>query len=134
MGADPVAGINESKFELMALDVARGKPVKDAAAAAGVSVRTGFSWAARPDFRGKVAELRAAMLAETIGRLSAAATAAVATMVLLLDKQSPPTVRLGAARGILSSLIEMRAHVELSARVEDLERRLADNDRHQGTD
>ena len=56
-------------------------------------------------------------MADAVGRLAAAATSAVDTLRGLLAAGQPATVRLGAARAILSALIDVQAHAELADRV-----------------
>jgi len=72
-----------------------------------------------------VAEERAALRRETADRLAEAATAAVTTLVALLDAETPPAVRLGAARSILEFALRHQA-IDLEDRLTDLENRLSD--------
>jgi hypothetical protein len=115
---------NSGKVELLALAVARGESVVDAAKAHGINERTAYRWSAEPEFKAQVDELRRRMVADAVGMLARSATRAVATLEELMGGAAPPTVRLGAARAILASLIEIQAHAELTGRIAALERRI----------
>jgi hypothetical protein len=115
---------NNGKIELLALAVARGESVSDAAKSHGLSERTAYRRSADPRFKARVDELRRRTVADAVGRLAASATLAASTMVELLGAASPPTVRLGAARAVLSSLIEVQLHGELTERIATLEERI----------
>jgi hypothetical protein len=63
-------------------------------------------------------------LAETVGKLVAASTRAVAVLEDLLKAESDG-IRLRAATSILDSMIRTREHAELAARVAELEAQVA---------
>jgi hypothetical protein len=114
------------RWPAAALALASGKSQVDAATAAGVHPRTVRRWLKRPAFRQRVAELRDGMTSAALGRLTEGMTAAADTLrVLLSDPAS--RVRLGAARALLSLGLELRQHVELSARLVVLEQRTAES-------
>jgi hypothetical protein len=92
----------------LALELAAGKTVADAAAAAYVSERTAYRRLDDAEFRGRLTALRGEMIDRATGRLSDAATKAVDRLVALLDAESE-TVRLGAARSILEHVLKPRA-------------------------
>ena len=50
-------------------------------------------------------------------------------MLRSLMRVKAPTVRLGAARALLEALTRVREHVELSERLAELEKRLAEDKR-----
>jgi transposase len=116
MPATPTA-----RIEALALAVATGTPVKEWAAAAGVPERTAYRWSETARFKARVVELRQQAIDQTLGRLTDAATQATDTLRALLADGTPATVRLGAARAILASLIEIQTHAELNERVRALE-------------
>src|SRR5262245_10582637 len=82
------------------LAVASGKSVREAAALADISERTGTRRMADPHFRGLVSDLRSRMVQQALGRLAEASTEAADTLRALLRAEGE-TVRLGAARSIL---------------------------------
>src|SRR5215469_210279 len=77
-----------AKQERLALLLAEGKTVKDAATLTETGERTAFTWLADRRFQAFVSELRGRMLDAALGRLAEAATRAVDTLVALLDEES----------------------------------------------
>jgi hypothetical protein len=100
--------------------LAGGATVQDAARQAGIGERTAYRRLEDAAFRGRIDELRRAMLERAAGALADATTRAVRTLVALLDDESP-TARLGAARSILEHANSMRELVSLEERVAALE-------------
>jgi hypothetical protein len=107
-----------------------GKATEDAAAAVGVSARTAYRRLADPAFRQRLAEAQAQLVAQALGKVMASATAAATTLEQLLTAESE-TVRLGAARTILELGTKVRENSDLAARLQALERLLAE---HNGGD
>lgn len=115
----------DAAFDLLALELASGLTVKDAAAKVGVSE----SCAQRklredPAYRAKVEDLRAGLLAQASGLLVASMTEAVTTLRGLLTAESE-MARLGAARSILELAIKVRETVDLSQQIAALQARAA---------
>ena len=113
--------INKDKIESLAQALAVGDSVAAWAAGNGVPCRTAYRWAAEEDLKARVRGLRQGLVTDAVGKLAEAATAAVDTLRGLLAEGQPATVRLGAARAILSALIDVQAHAELADRVTRLE-------------
>jgi hypothetical protein len=113
----------KARIEALALAIAAGSTVRAWARANKVPERTAYTWAATPEFKARVVELRHQAVGRALGRLTAAATRAVTTLRQLLRDSEPATVRLGAARAILASLIDIQSHAELNERITELERR-----------
>src|SRR5262249_20073127 len=109
-----------AKQERLALLLAEGKTVKNAALQIEVGERTAFSWLSNCRYQGYISDLRGRMLDAALGRLADAATRAVDTLVALLDEESA-NVRLRAALGILDSMGRLREHVEFERRIVALE-------------
>lgn len=76
-----------------------------------------------PSFRAELAELRAAMLDSCMGVLSANAAVAAARIVELARSSNEP-VALAACRSVIESVMKMRHEIELTERIEALERAL----------
>ena len=113
----------ESSFaEPLALRVAAGATIRAAAADAGCSEATAYRIAGTEAFRRRVAELRYRISDQAVGRLSAAAVAAVDCLVALLDDDEAAT-RLAAAKSILMMLPRVAEHCELRARLDRLKTR-----------
>jgi hypothetical protein len=108
--------------EALLTALAAGKSVKDAALAAGIGERTARRRLAEPDFARRVAEARAGMLSQALGRLADGMSEAADTLRYLLNARGE-TVRLSAARSILELGPRLRDAVELELRIAALEER-----------
>lgn len=100
--------------------LASGATVAAAAKQAGVAERTVYRRLEDADFRRQVHEARGEILARTVGTLAEATTRAVSTLCELLEAEAEP-VRLGAARAILAEVVRLREHVDLDARLREIE-------------
>lgn len=116
-----------ARQERVAVLLASGSTIRDAAAETRVGERTIHGWLDDPGYRAFVAELRDQLLNATIGRLTQTATRAVGVLGGLLDAESE-SVRLRAAFGLIDAMIKTREHGELAARVSELERRVVETD------
>jgi hypothetical protein len=115
----------DARIDALALALASGKTITEAAAIAGLSRRTATRRVADPTFRLRVAELRAEMVGRALGKMADGMAAAADTLRGLLDAEGE-SVRLGAARSILELGNKLRESVELEQRLADLEQRLAE--------
>jgi hypothetical protein len=106
------------------LGLASGQTVRDAARAAGIGERTATRRVADPDFRRRIAEMRAEMIGRALGQLADGMTEAASTLRGLLAAEGE-SVRLGAARSILELGHKLREAVEFEERIADLEQRMA---------
>jgi hypothetical protein len=106
------------------LALAAGQTVRDAARTAGIGERTATRRLADPEFRRRVAELRAEMVSRALGQMADGMADAAGTLRNLL-KAKADTVKLGAARALLELGVKLRESVELEQRLADLEQRLA---------
>ncbi len=101
--------------------LASGQTVRDAAQAADISERTAHRRLEDAAFRRRVADVRADMVARSVGMLADASSEAVATLKGLLRAESE-SVKLGAARSVLEIGTKLRESVELTAEVAELKR------------
>jgi hypothetical protein len=104
--------------------LAGGRTVREAARAAGIGERTATRRLADPAFRRRLAELRAEMVEQALGRAAKAMSAAADTLRKLLQAQRE-SVRLGAARALLELTPRLRESVELEQRLLALEAKMA---------
>ena len=104
--------------------LAAGLTNQQAAKQAGVSESTVARRLREPAFREQVAAARSETVARTAAQLTAAGTAAVRTLLQLLDSRSD-TARLGAARAILEMATSYREGEQLEARLRALEQQQA---------
>jgi hypothetical protein len=110
--------------DALALALASGKSVRDAAEAAGIGERTATRRVADPGFRRRVAELRSEMVDRALGRMADGMTEAAETLRALL-KAEGESVRLGAARSVLELGSRLRESVEFEDRFAALEERIS---------
>ena len=106
--------------DALAVALASGLTVQEAARKAGVSERTTFRRLADLGFRQRVACARAEMVTQALGMMAEGMTAAAGTLRQLLTA-SADTVKLGAARSILELTVRLRESVELEQRLTILE-------------
>ncbi len=118
-------GNRKNANEALITALAGGSKIEDAAREAGISESTAYRRLRDPDFRKKVADARAEMVSQAIGRLTLASTGATVTLIKLLAEPTPPAVRLGAARSILELGAKLRESEELEQRVAALEESMA---------
>ena len=115
---------NGTPANALALALAAGQSVRDAATSAGVSERTAFRRLADPEFAAQVAALRADMIRTAAGRLAAGMTDAADVLRALLTNDDPH-VRHKAAVKLLEVGTKVVELADLQRRVDDLERRLS---------
>lgn len=108
----------------MALALARGLSVRAAAKASGYSERQAHRRRADEAFCRRVETIRFDLLDRAVGALQAANVDAVSTLRQLLKKESPPAVRLAAARAILDASVKLSDAFEIRQRLESLEQQV----------
>ena len=108
--------------ERFAAELAAGATVVDAAAAAGIALRTAHRRLEDPDFAARVRELRAVMVSTSLGRLSNGMAAAADALNELVGTKSP-AVRLRAARAVLEIAMRLREATEIEDRLAAVELR-----------
>lgn len=110
--------------ELLALQVAAGKTLAEAAQTAGVSESTVDRRQRDPEFRKRVAELRAEVVASATARLSSGLTKAADVLTALLESENAG-IRLRAAKSVYELVMRGREHAELAEQVAELQRIVA---------
>lgn len=113
--------LDDHKWHVLALNLALGVSVKDAADRAGVSERTAHRVSKKPAFVRRLRRIQGDMRERIVGRLTDACTDAVQTLRDLLGAESPATARLGAARAILEHAGRLAEMVQLESRIAALE-------------
>lgn len=109
----------------VALALASGRTVKQAAAEAGVGQRTIFRWLRSPSFNRRVARYRAELVKTAAGQLADTLTKAIGTLRHLLADDSP-TIRLRAADLLLSHAVKVGDQADVHQRLEELEKKLSE--------
>lgn len=105
---------------LLAMAMATGFTVAEAAKKAGVSEATAYRRLREPEFKQKVSEIRGSMVAQVSGQLVDAGTEAVRTLRSLLTAESE-SVRLAASKAVLELGAKFRESTELEERIKALE-------------
>jgi HEAT repeat protein len=111
---------NLPRWQPVAIALATGATVADAAAAGGVHPSTVKRWLRRPAFNHRIQEVRDQAISAAVGKLSEACISAAETLRELLSN-SNPVVRLGAARALLYSALKGREAVDADNRIRELE-------------
>src|SRR5205823_1431361 len=116
---------------VLALAIASGSTIADAARLAGVSETTAHRRRKSAAFKIQVEELRRGMVRRTLGILTDAATCAASTLREMLaaghspanedEEPTPASVRVQAARALLEAGKNLRAEVELAERLTEIE-------------
>ena len=109
-------------YEALALALAAGQTLRDAAAAAGVTEMTAYRRWREPAFRQRVSELRAEMIGRAVGKLADNMSESADVLRQLLAEDVKATVRLGAARANLELGVKLHEATELEERLAALER------------
>jgi phage terminase small subunit len=109
--------------ELLALELAKGRTVVDAAIAAGVSEKTARRRLVDLGFQARVSELRQKMVTSALGKLTATLGAAVDGLGGLLKAESE-SVRLGASKAVVELTTRLRQAEEIDRRLAELESQL----------
>lgn len=108
----------------LALALASGRSLTAWARENQTPARTARRWAALPEVRDQVERIRRKAVDRAIGKLTRHATRAAAVLAELAEaRETPPAVRLSAARAVLQELLSVREHNELADRVAELERK-----------
>jgi hypothetical protein len=110
--------------ETLALAVASGQTLRDAAQEAGIGEHTATRRWADPAFRRRVGELRSDMVGTALARMTDGMADAADMLRKLLAADSE-SVRLGAARSLLELGVRLRESVELADRLTAVEQGLA---------
>jgi hypothetical protein len=114
---------HNGRREAVALCLASGCTVRDAAREAGCGERTVHTWLTDPAFRNRVSQVRTELFGRAVGRLSRLAGRAADSLGELLEAQNE-SVRLQAAKTILEAGARLREALELAQRLDDVEARL----------
>ena len=114
---------SESKFsESLAVAVAAGATVADAAQQAGCSASHAYRLAQKPEFRDRVSALRLEATDRAVGALSDAAVEAVQVLRSAMhDGEAKPADRIAAARAVLSMITPITELADLRIRIAKLE-------------
>lgn len=112
------------KDTTIALALASGASVTEAAANAGVGRATVYRKLDHPDFARQVWEFRDKLIAVALGRIADNLTRAADALAGLLDSPEPH-IRIRAARALFSMGLRLRDSIDVTARMRAIEAELA---------
>jgi hypothetical protein len=115
-----MADSRERADEALAVALAAGRRVEEAASIAGVSPRTASRRLREPGFTGRVRELRAEMTAAAVGRLAECCSAASDRLAELVCS-GDGHLAFKAAKAVLELTFKAQELSELERRIGDLE-------------
>lgn len=116
-----IKGTLSPRQEAVAVSLATGATLPQAAKASGVGLRTIERWLKeQPALSRRVIELRTEMTARALGQMTEGMVYAAKTLRRLLYAKSE-TIRLGAARAVIELGVKLRESVEMEARLTALE-------------
>ncbi len=112
------------KQQRVAVLLAGGSTVKQAAKTAGCSAGAVFVWLRQEPFVKLVEQRQAKLVSRTMGSLIRSGIAASNTLTACLKSQDGDAVRVRAAVAILEQLLRLRDAVQIEERVRNLERKV----------
>jgi hypothetical protein len=108
----------------LALNVASGGRIQKWALDNGIPERTAYQWAKTEGFSEKVRGFRQEVNDATVGRLVSLARKATRELENLLGPNVTESVKLGAIRTVLSSLVDLSDWHDLESRLSAVERKV----------
>lgn len=105
----------------LALALAAGDSVEDAAKRAGIARTTAYRRLENSDFQRLVSQLRTGLADQALGKLSELMATAVETLEELVKPGVSPSVRLSAARTVLEFHLKLTEACDLARQVAELQ-------------
>ncbi len=116
------ASKRERLGDSVALALARGSTVAEAARTCGVAESTVHRWLKEEPFRSQIRQLRGSILGPGIGRALDEVLKSVETFTKVRDmEQADPRVRLDAAKALIDTALKGRQHLDWEDRWKALE-------------
>jgi hypothetical protein len=124
---DPLPEMSQNvtleKDSFLALALASGTSISDAAHQAGIDRRTVYRKLENPAFARQVAEFRDRLIGTALGRVADAMTRGADVLAQMLDSPQDH-IRIRAARALISLGLRLRDSVDLTARMREVEHEL----------
>ena len=116
---------DSSRFQSLALHLAQGCALRDAAGKSGVSERTAYRVVKKPAFRKLVKRCRSRLWRSLSGKLVAACDDAITELRrVATDSASPATARVSACRGLIEAALRFKDSADVERRLNELEGRV----------
>jgi hypothetical protein len=122
---DP-AGLPDKKKTDLAIAIARGKSIGKWAAEQSIPRRTAYNWASDRNVQAVAREWRRRAYEETIGLYAKHSTWALELVVALAAGATSESVRLAAARSLLTDAIKVNAFSDVQDRLAEIEEEIDD--------
>ena len=107
--------------------LARGVTVASWARANNVPRNTAYRWSNDPEVRRMVLTFRRRILDQAVGRMARRATKAAEVIVQVAENAESESVRLRAARAVLSDMVTISRFADVEARMQEFEEKLRKN-------
>jgi phage terminase small subunit len=118
----------KSSKRQLALAIGRGVPIAKWARANKVARSTAFRWANDPKVRKAVQSCRRRVIDQAVGQMTKHSTRAAQTIAWLSDEGDSHTIRLKAARAVLSDMMKVAKFSGLEERMTEIEDKLDKRD------
>jgi transcriptional regulator with XRE-family HTH domain len=122
----------QSRRDAVALELAKGRTIRDVAAATGVSERTISRWLQKQKFRQRLDILHGEMFRQAVGKLADRAGGAVDALYSLMEATKSESVRLACIKVVLEYGPRLRESSELAAKLETLRELIAEKEKGHG--
>jgi len=120
--------MKNSKRELMLSALLTNPTVREAALVSGVPEQTLYGWLRKPDFMDEYKQRKRQVVAEASDYLQSQINAATQIITSIMnDTDTPPQVRLNAAKAIVETGYKIVEQAEIITRIEALEAVSSDN-------
>jgi hypothetical protein len=111
------------KKEAAVIALLTQRNIEEAAKSVGISPNTLLNWLKVPEFQAAYREAKRAAYSQAVARLQQGAAAAATTMLkMMIDGNTPPSVRIRAAECIMNHASKAIEIEDIEARVTELER------------
>ncbi len=111
----------DPRFEPLAVAVAGGDTIKDAAEKTGIPLSTAYHTSSGEAFKQRVLSLRSEVTQQALGQMTDGLVTAVVTIKALMAETNEPKIRLDAAKAMLANHAALAGVAELRERIERLE-------------
>jgi hypothetical protein len=112
----------------LAVAIASGESITAWAKQRSVSRRTAYEWSRSKGIRRRVASLRRRALDRAVGKLTKGAMSAADVLLKIATGGEQESVRLQAARAILSDLASLSDFAKVQRKIAEIEKRLDERD------
>ena len=114
--------MKNSKRELLLSALLTNPTIKEAALSVGIPETTAYSWLRKPDFAEEYKKRKRQAVSEASDYLQSRISAATKIIDdIMSDTETPPQVRLNAAKAIIDTSYKIIEQAEIIARIEALE-------------